>query len=56
MCKQHHWTTFNPFLDSTKNGDVDGTCKRSFILCESAVLQLYKIVAVVKVPREQALS
>ena len=28
-CKQHHWTALNPFLNSTKNGDNDGTCKRS---------------------------
>ena len=27
-CKQYHWVALNPFLNRTKNGDVDGTCKR----------------------------
>ena len=31
MCKQHHRITLNPFLNGKKNGDVNGTCKRSLI-------------------------
>ena len=27
--QQHHKSVFNHFLNGTKNGDVDGTCKRS---------------------------
>ena len=27
MFEQHHKTAFNPFLNCTKNGDIDGTCK-----------------------------
>ena len=29
MCKQHHGTAFNPFLNATKSGENDGTCKRT---------------------------
>ena len=29
ICKQHHRTALNPFLNDIENGDVDGTCKRS---------------------------
>ena len=32
MCKQHHRTALNPFLNGTKNGDADGICKRSLTL------------------------
>ena len=28
-CKQYNRTALDKFLNSTKNGDVDGTCKRS---------------------------
>ena len=28
MCKQRHRNTLNPFLNGTKNGDIDGTSKR----------------------------
>ena len=31
VCKQHHRITLNPFLNGKKNGDVNGTCKRSLI-------------------------
>ena len=31
MCKQHHTTALNPFLNGTKNGDINGTCKWTFI-------------------------
>ena len=27
MCKQHHRSALNPFLNCTKNDDVDGKCK-----------------------------
>ena len=26
MCKQYHMIALYPFLISTKNGDIDGTC------------------------------
>ena len=28
MCKQHQKAALDPFLNGTKNGDIDGTCKR----------------------------
>ena len=31
MCKQLHWTVLNPFLNGTKNGDINGMCKPGFI-------------------------
>ena len=31
MCKRCHRTAFSPFLNGTKNGDIDGLCKRSLI-------------------------
>ena len=27
-CKQHHKNVLNQFLNGTKNGDIDGMCKR----------------------------
>ena len=30
MCKQRNRNILNPFLNSTKNGDIDGTCQRTF--------------------------
>ena len=30
MCKQHHRTALNLFLNRTKNSDVDGTFKQGF--------------------------
>ena len=27
MCKQHHGSALNPFLNGTKNGDIYNTCK-----------------------------
>ena len=30
-CKQHHMIVLNPFLNGTKNGDIDGMCKPGFI-------------------------
>ena len=29
MCKWHHKTVLNPFLNGIKSDDIDGTCKRS---------------------------
>ena len=29
MCKQHHRTAFNLFVNGTKNGDIDGICERN---------------------------
>ena len=29
VCKQDHSTVLTPFLNGTKIGDVDGTCKRN---------------------------
>ena len=29
MCKQQHRCTWNPFLNGTKDGDVDGTYRPS---------------------------
>ena len=29
MCEQYRRTALKPFLNGTKNGDVDGMCKRS---------------------------
>ena len=40
MCKQHHRTALNPFLNGTKNGDVDGTCKRSLRLIRGMLIFL----------------
>ena len=31
LCKQHHGSALNPFLNGAKNGGIDGTCKRSLI-------------------------
>ena len=28
-CKQHRGTPLKPFVNGTKNGHIDGTCKRS---------------------------
>ena len=33
MCKHHRKSALNPCLNGTKNGDVDGTCKRSLTYC-----------------------
>ena len=34
MCKQHHRTASNPFINGTKNGDFHGTCKLVFTCYE----------------------
>ena len=31
----------NPFLNGTKNGGVDGTCKRMLNLCRFMVMEIY---------------
>ena len=33
-CKQHNMTALNPFLNGTKNGHVDGTCKATLSICK----------------------
>ena len=34
MCKQHHMIALNPFLNGTKNGDIDGMRKPGFMCSE----------------------
>ena len=43
MFKQHHRSAMNPFLNGTKNHDVDGMCKQSLIL---VVLYVVKITSI----------
>ena len=36
-CKQHNRTALNPFLNGTKNSDVDGACKRTLSFVSQTV-------------------
>ena len=37
LCQQHNRTVFNPFLNGTKNGDVDGKQTSSISFCFAKV-------------------